>query len=172
MLTLMQARAVAEAELGSPEVVLLDDATIERGWGWVFFYQSRRYVETGDFSAILGGYAPLIVENETGRVLVTGTAHETEFYLQNYEATGDPHRRPGHEVELVALSGTADRIAVAKLVARCCSLGIGDAKRGLDAVAAGAPFRVHAPALSAARQLCADLAELGGMARQLPEPAT
>ena len=69
--------------------MIVEDSTIERPWGWVFFYESRRFLDTGDSSARFAGNAPIIVERETGELLDTGTAHPVEFYLDNYEAT-DP----------------------------------------------------------------------------------
>jgi hypothetical protein len=77
------------------ETVILDRATIERSWGWVFFYQSRAYVESGDVSHALAGNAPLIVERDSGRVLVTGTGEPIESYLHKFEVTGDPYGKPG-----------------------------------------------------------------------------
>ncbi len=29
--------------------VILDEHTIEKEFGWVFFYQSKQYIETNDF---------------------------------------------------------------------------------------------------------------------------
>lgn len=65
--------------------VILDEETIERSFGWVFFYQSREHLETGDLSSMLAGNAPLIVDREDGSVHVTGTAEPVELYLARYE---------------------------------------------------------------------------------------
>ena len=35
--------------------VVLDEHTIERDWGWVVFYDSRRHQETGDFRFAVAG---------------------------------------------------------------------------------------------------------------------
>jgi hypothetical protein len=69
------------------ELVLLDDATIERHWGWVFFYNSRAFIETGDYCEALAGNAPFIVNRMTGGVTLTGTAMPIEHYISEYEAT-------------------------------------------------------------------------------------
>ena len=42
------------------DLVLLFDSTIEFELGWVFFYQSKAFVETGDIGEMLGGNAPII----------------------------------------------------------------------------------------------------------------
>ncbi len=88
-----QAHAILEQTLSLGRSIVIDgSATIERSWGWVFFTQSRAYMETGDPSEMLAGNAPLIVERESGRIFETGTADPLDFYLTNFEATGDwPH---------------------------------------------------------------------------------
>lgn len=72
-------------ELHSVDCVVLENKTIEKPWGWVFFYQSRAYVESGDEFEMLVGNAPIIVNRKTGTLMHTGTAHEVGYYLQEYE---------------------------------------------------------------------------------------
>ena len=71
------------------ELVIQDDLTIEREFGWVFFYQSKQFVETGDVESSLLGAAPLIVAHD-GTLHETGTAHELEYYLENFRKFGSP----------------------------------------------------------------------------------
>jgi len=93
MLTRDQAKILVKNQLSSwpyaaeSEVVVIDSATIERPFGWAFFYESRLYLETGEFMHRLAGNAPLIVNRFTGEVVTTGTAHPTEYYLAQYEAS-------------------------------------------------------------------------------------
>ena len=96
MMTKGEARAAVEAELatliathrGEPgELVVMDDFTVERPWGWVFFYNSRRFAETREPLQALAGNAPYIVNRTTGEVRVTGTARPTEEYIAEYEAS-------------------------------------------------------------------------------------
>jgi hypothetical protein len=175
VIDLSEAVALVAAELGGggpPEedvAIVLDHLTIERRWGWVFFYQSRRFVETGDWSSQLAGNAPIIVERETGRLLTTGTAHPVEFYLENYESTGAPHMRPGREIELCSAGQKADRSAAARLLCRVGSVSIGEAKRGVDAVAQGGSFRVTLRTREQAREVRRELDAFGFSSRQLPE---
>jgi|GEM_PF-3340618 len=49
--------------------------------GWLFIYQSKVYVKTGDKNYRLGGNAPLILTHH-GDVHVTGTRLPTEVYLE------------------------------------------------------------------------------------------
>ena len=73
------------------EIIILDSATIERVWGWVFFFTSKKWHETQEFKYALAGNAPFIVEKSSGRILSTGTAHPVEFYIENFERAGNPH---------------------------------------------------------------------------------
>ncbi len=64
------------------ELRLLEDQTIEREFGWVFFYGPA------DESVLLAGNAPFIIDRRLGSIRPTGTALPIETYLQTYEATG------------------------------------------------------------------------------------
>jgi hypothetical protein len=71
---------------GSPKCVLLPAQTLEEAFGWVFFYQSREYVETGRSSAKLATPAPLLILRKTGELRVLGTDLPVENYLVQYRA--------------------------------------------------------------------------------------
>lgn len=58
--------------------------TIEFEYGWVFFYQTKEYMGTGDIMEMLGGNAPIIINKYDGSLSVTGTAHPIEKYLSDY----------------------------------------------------------------------------------------
>jgi hypothetical protein len=72
------------------ELIIIDDKTIEKEWGWVFFYTSKLWHQTRDPRYEIAGNAPLIVERKTGRLIATGTARTIEQYVAAYERTGDP----------------------------------------------------------------------------------
>jgi Immunity protein 35 len=99
MVTHEQARALVAATVcvrpewlpPEDEIILLDESTIERPWGWVFFHTSRKWAETQDIRYALAGNAPLMVERTTGRLLQTGTAMPIEHYIERYERTGNPN---------------------------------------------------------------------------------
>ncbi|WP_086925087.1 YrhB domain-containing protein [Variovorax sp. JS1663] len=60
---------------------------LDESFGWVFFYESQIYLETGDFSSILAGNAPFIVDAADGAVHILGTACPVEIYIKEYEQT-------------------------------------------------------------------------------------
>jgi len=84
-------KIICDYELPDDEYIILDSETIEKEWGWVFFYTSKKCYETKDEKYSVAGNAPLLVLRENGQVLVTGTAYEIEYYIERFEATGDPH---------------------------------------------------------------------------------
>ena len=93
MLTRDQAKQLVQSQLDSQVTemdcgaAVIDSATLERPFGWVFFYQSKEYLLTGNYSAQLAGNAPLIVNRHTGQVIATGTAKPVEEYIARYEAS-------------------------------------------------------------------------------------
>lgn len=96
---LAEAREIAVRTLnagglpGSPqERVILDQNTIERPFGWVFFYQSRAFVENGDEGAQLVGNAPLIIDRRDSSTHFTGTDQFIDHYIEEYERA---HPDPG-----------------------------------------------------------------------------
>ena len=80
-------QAISKMAPADEEWVVLDQYTIEKPWGWVFFYNSREYATTGDPMSQLVGNAPYIVNKETHELFPTGTADEIEVYIADYEAT-------------------------------------------------------------------------------------
>jgi hypothetical protein len=76
-------------------LVILSDATIEKPYGWVFFYQSRAFLETGDFTFQLVGNGPVVVRDD-GTVRTLGSARPPEEEIAAYEAGAGPaERKPG-----------------------------------------------------------------------------
>ena len=49
---------------------ILDEQTIERWYGWLFFYQSRKYVQTRDdrYLTVPGTSLPVVVYKSNGNV--------------------------------------------------------------------------------------------------------
>lgn len=87
MITLEDARTLAAREVAALEsrirvpLVIDDTATRDDGWCWLFFYNSRAYLETGNFSDALAGNGPLVVEKATGTVHTLLVARPIESQL-------------------------------------------------------------------------------------------
>lgn len=69
------------AEQMNIELALDERATRIESWCWVFFYNSRAYLETGSFSHALAGNGPIVVERSTGAVHQLTTARPVEEQL-------------------------------------------------------------------------------------------
>lgn len=67
------------------ELVVIESSTIQKDYGWVFFYDSRTFLESNDDTFMVAGNAPLIVEND-GTLHWLGTARPVEEYLAAFEA--------------------------------------------------------------------------------------
>jgi hypothetical protein len=88
MTTIKDAETIAGqhlADLGKKMGLPLQLTKIqEEPFGWVFFYQSKEYIETENISSMLAGNAPFIVDRVAGKVQVLGTAHSADFYIKEY----------------------------------------------------------------------------------------
>jgi len=73
---MLEARKIAEEHLDTirntcpVEIDFNDSVTEEFPVGYVFYYNSKEYWETKDFSKSLAGNGPLLVMRETGELVV------------------------------------------------------------------------------------------------------
>jgi hypothetical protein len=72
--------------------VLLADDCREYPFGWLFFYQSKTHVDTGDRRFALLGNVPFIVDRRDGSVHVTRTnwAEAVAEYQHRFAAGDEP----------------------------------------------------------------------------------
>jgi len=97
MLTYGKAESLAKAWVdivcdGMADLML--EHTITKPYGWVFFYQSKKYLADKRFSDKLVGNAPIIVDRVNGELVVTGTAKKIEDYLA--DKASSVHNVAGH----------------------------------------------------------------------------
>jgi hypothetical protein len=69
------------------ELVVIDAATRSAPYGWVFFYSTRRYLETRDMVHALGGNGPVVFECDTGAIVELATRSPVIDLIRDYEAT-------------------------------------------------------------------------------------
>ena len=67
------------------EPAIVDGETIERTWGWVFFWNTRLYAETGDLEHALVGTAPVCVNRTDGSACSVTAAWPIEREIKRYE---------------------------------------------------------------------------------------
>ncbi len=67
------------------ELVIVDEETITKDYGWIFFSVNKKYLETGNFRDMIVGRGPVLFEKQTGTIIPFGTALPVEQYLEDYE---------------------------------------------------------------------------------------
>lgn len=68
------------------ELIILSERTIQKPYGWIYFYTSRRWLETRSIEYAIGGNGPLVVLRETGEIVTLGTARTSEEEIAAFEA--------------------------------------------------------------------------------------
>jgi hypothetical protein len=76
------------------EIIIRDEYTIEKEYGWIFRYNTKTYIETGDYGKSLIGGGPLIVEKSDGSLEMLGSAYSPEDQIRWYEERRG-HRQKG-----------------------------------------------------------------------------
>lgn len=74
-----------EQTIGEP-LGIVETRTMEQSFGWVFFYNTRKFIETEESKYMLAGNAPFIVNRMNGNVHETGTAEPIEFYIDEFRS--------------------------------------------------------------------------------------
>ena len=72
------------------ELLIVDEHTIEKEYGWYFFYNTRSFLDSGDHRYRLAGNGPVLVTKRFGKIVQFGTAHPVEHYIQLYESGSWP----------------------------------------------------------------------------------
>lgn len=133
-MNLDQAREIFERNLmiANPDCALVADATREYPTCFVFFYQSKKFVDTGDHGEMLVGHGPVLVSREDGRVFETGSAFSVCHYVKAFEACGDPSGKSTAEVKIFGWRPEANKVRAIQLVKENSEMGLSQAKAVID----------------------------------------
>lgn len=71
------------------DLEILDRCTVETDFGWIFFWNSRRFLESGDPIHALAGNAPLLVDSRDGTLHETSTAKHIDQIIDDYRKQHD-----------------------------------------------------------------------------------
>lgn len=71
--------------LHKDSLIILDKLTIEKPYGWIFFYDSKLWLETKETQYAIAGNSPIIVDKETLEQTSYPSAYSLEKMLQEYE---------------------------------------------------------------------------------------
>lgn len=78
---------VAGLETKSRIAMAIDEAATEdRGWCWVFYYNSREFLERGNEHYLLAGNGPIVVYKDGGAVRRLGTARPVDVQLAELQS--------------------------------------------------------------------------------------
>lgn len=67
------------------DVVIIDEETIEKPYGWIFFYNTKAAISKRDLFSGLVGNGPILVSKKDGKVYILGTEKKIQFYLDEFE---------------------------------------------------------------------------------------
>lgn len=67
------------------EILIIRELTIEKEYGWIFFYESKIHLETGNYRYSLVGGGPLLIEKSDGSFHYLGTRLDVDDAIKEYE---------------------------------------------------------------------------------------
>lgn len=67
------------------ELSIIESLTIEKPYGWVFFYQSKKFNDTGIEDYMIFGTGPIIVTKDDGKMFTFGSARPSDQYILDFE---------------------------------------------------------------------------------------
>lgn len=164
--TLTQATEIAKHQLlscGSDEieVQLLSEKTEEYDVGWVFYYQSAHYLETGNFSDSLVGNAPIFVSRSDGHAFFINHHRPMAESLSAYRVCGNPNAQEVPEVRLTGWRKGAPSVSAIQAVREHSTIGLVQAKSVVDSCLANQLPVVMVPSVADAKALVSALASAG-----------
>lgn len=165
-LTLSQAIEIANRQLlslscdGAP-LQMLSDKTEEFDVGWVFYYQSARYIETGDFRESVVGNAPLFVSRSDGFSCFVSYHRPLAESLTAYRACGNPNAQEVPEVHITGWRKGALSVSAIQAVRQHSVVGLAQAKSAVESCLANQSPVIPVPSVTEARALVLALTSAG-----------
>lgn len=161
--TRMAEQHVAElSRNGGLTLRLLSERTVEREFGWIFFFAPQNP------SVLVAGNAPFIVDRHDQSIHATGTAYPTETYLESYARVGRTFPLAVAE-HLVVLEGWRPgilKVSLTKAIRGATGKSLREAKDCTDAVLAGESVMLTFATAKNADQFCSDVQQMGAVARR------
>lgn len=91
MLSKQEAIEIIERKLKSMEsensgnIIIVDEYTIEAERYFIFYYDSKKYIETDDSSFALLGNVPILIDRVTFKMYYTGATEDITYYERLFE---------------------------------------------------------------------------------------
>jgi hypothetical protein len=77
-------KSVAQLREGT-DFAIQESDTVEKPFGWVFFYNTKKFIETGDPKYIRPGNGPLVVERLGGNTTFLSTSLPPAKAIEEFE---------------------------------------------------------------------------------------
>ena len=144
--------------------VIIESATQEFDEGWVFFYQSKSYIETGDFKESLVGNAPCFVPRNGTAPCFVSYHRPLEESMRAFRFCGDANAEAKAQVKLLGWKPGALSVSAIQVIRRHSSLGLAAAKKAVDSCLSGSPVLIDTFSVGSANELAAALSKLDFLA--------
>ena len=155
---------LANSDFASEEPVLLDAKTEEFAEGWVFWYQSARFLQTKDVGDSLVGNAPIFVPRVEESPVQISYHRPTSESVEAFRSCGNANAKPSTTVELSGWQPGVQVVSAIQLIREHTGLGLAIAKRLVEDCLAGRAVQVEAKDLVSARALTVGLRQQGILA--------
>jgi len=149
------------------ECVLIPGSEEEYETCFVFYYQGRRYVESGDETDFYDGHGPVIVSKKDGEIFETGSEHTTEHYVNSFIGCGDPLGEPGINIELSGFISGSSKLEAIKLLKIIASKNTLEAKNNIEKIEGGEKLIITTSSIEAATNAVKDLELCGFKCRHM-----
>ena len=153
--------AITKAGWDGNDAIVVDEYTQEFDVGWVFYYQSARFLETGEFGFSLVGNAPFFVSRLDGYTAFISYLRPVVESIEAFRACGDANAYQVAKVRLTGWLPGAEKVQAIQLFRRFTSLTLEEAKRAVDCCLASQNADIETSDVVSARDLVARLAAIG-----------
>ena len=144
--------------------VLAISNTQEFDEGWVFFYQSASFLQTGDFNEMLLGNAPIFIPRNGAPARHISHHRSIEESMAAFRYSGNTEAIAKAQVRLFDWKRGALAISAVQAIRQHSSLGLGAAKKTIDNCLDGIPSMVDTSSVTSARDLVSELLKVGFVA--------
>lgn len=123
---------------------LMPEYTQVFSFGWAFFFQSKKYIQTRAFTDQLIGQGPLLFNKETGEIVPTGSGRSAQQYAEAYEAHGDPYadlHRTRSAIKILGCTKTPPTVAAVRYLKQMADISSAQAHSYIKSALAKEPVQ-------------------------------
>ena len=155
---------LSEGPFAEANAVLLESKIQEFNEGWIYYYQSAGFVETGDINESLVGNAPLFVPRNDSPPSFVGHHRPLAESMEAFRLSGNASAQANAQVRLSGWKPGALAVSAIQAIRQHSSSGLAAAKEAVESCLAGNSALISAPTVTSARELVSSLAKIGFVA--------